>query len=97
MKQPNFSSPLSLKDIKYPIQHANVETIITSLLPEKTDSRFFEGELTECECVLGIVGFEKHQRQRLDSFCANGVPVTLTNCQVQLNKLKDQLEIVVKR
>ena len=93
-----FKSQISLspKDILEPNPRANINALISSLSPEKKESRFFEGELTDGQCIVRIVGFEKHQRQQLESYCANGIPVLLTNCQIQHNKLKNKLEVVLK-
>lgn len=89
-------TPLSPKDILEPSPRANVNALISSLSPEKKDSRFFEGELTDGQSIVRIVGFEKHQRQELESFCTNGIPITLSNCQIQHKKLKNKLEVVLK-
>ena len=90
------TTPLSPSNIQHPDQHASVQAVITSLSPQKNDSNFFEGEVTDGECVMRIVGFESKQWQQLHSFCDKELPVTLTNCQIQYNKFKNKLEIVVK-
>ena len=39
------------------------------------------------DTYYSILGFEKYQRQQLESYYANGIPFTLTNCQIQHNNL----------
>ncbi len=36
------------------------------------------------------------QREQLNSFCSKGVPITLKDCEIQNNKFKDKLEVIVK-
>ena len=59
-------------------------------------SRYFDGELTDGDAIIRVVGFDKAKRQELKSFCDYGVPVTLRNCLIQQNKYKQSLEVVLK-
>ena len=88
--------PLSPGDISFPNQHANVHALVASLFPVKTESSFFDGELTDGKFLIRIVGFEQSQREQLESYSARGVPITLRNCQIQHNKIKKKLEIVIR-
>lgn len=88
-------SPLSPGNIKSEDPHATVHALVTSVSPI-TPSRFFEGELTDGDSIIRIVGFDKHQRQKIDNFCTKGIPITLKDCQIQTNTFKNKLEIVIK-
>ena len=59
-------------------------------------SKFFDGELTDGQAIIRLVGFERSKRQLLQSFIDSKAPVTLRNCQIQHNKYKGTLEVVVK-
>ena len=69
--------------------------MIATLSPLKP-SRYFDGELTDGNAVIRLVGFDKAQQQHLLSYCEKEVPITLTNCQVQYNRSKSKLEVVLK-
>ena len=77
---------LSPSKITTPDEHA---TVTGSLSPIKP-SRYFDGELTDGESVVRLVGFDKAIQRQLR------IPVTLRNCQIQKNKFKDELEVVLK-
>ena len=59
-------------------------------------SKYFDGELTDGDTVIRFVGFRNEQRQLIHSFGEEKKPITIKNCQVQWNKLKNQLEVVLK-
>ena len=44
---------------------------------------FFNGELTDGDGVTRIVGFDKAQQQKLETFCAQKTPVLHCNCEVK--------------
>lgn len=88
-------SPLSPSCIKSTQQHATVTGLLASLSPIKP-SRYFDGELTDGEGIIRLVGFDKAKQQELQSFCDYDIPVTLKNCVVQQNKFKQCLEVVLK-
>ena len=75
--------------------HATVSGLVSILSPLQP-SRYFHGELTDGEGIMRVVGFDKTKLAQLRSFCDNGLPVTLRDCAIQRNKLKDTLEIVLK-
>ena len=89
------SPPLSPSTIQSPNTNATVHALIASLSPIKP-SRYFDGELTDGDSVIRVVGFDKHHREKLHSFSDENVPITLKNCQIQLNRFKNKLEIVLK-
>ena len=76
-------------------EHATVTGLLASLSPIKP-TRYFDGELTDGQSVIRLVGFDKAKLRQLQPFSDYGVPVTLRNCLVQKNKFKDQLEVVLK-
>ena len=43
-----------------------------------------------------MVGFDKAQKQQLDTFSQEKVPISLQNCQIQRNKYSAKLEVVVR-
>ena len=94
-KQPK-TTPLSPGNITAPNQHATVSAVVASLSPIKPN-KYFDGELTDGECVIRLVGFDKSKQRQLQMFCDSKMPVTLRDCQVQLNKFKSTLEVVLKK
>lgn len=89
------SIPLSPTSIDSPSNNATVHALIASLSPVRP-SRYFDGELTDGDSVIRIVGFDKAQRQQLNDFCEQQLPITLKNCQIQYNKAKNKLEVVLR-
>lgn len=87
---------LTPKKIKSTESHATVEGAITAVSPSKNNSSFFDGELTDGHAVIRVVGFDRAQHSTLREFQTKGLPVTLTNCVIQANKLSKKLEIVLK-
>ena len=94
-EEPSISIPLSPAEITSPNKSATVNALVASLSPVKP-SRYFDGELTDGNAVIRLVGFDDNKRQELQLFCDQKTPVTLRNCLVQHNKFKDTLEVVVK-
>ena len=90
------TSPLSPANIEIPTSTATVHAIIASLSPIRPSSRYFDGELTDGDSVIRLVGFSKSQREQLEEFCQKRIPITLKNCQIQQNKFKNNLEVVLK-
>ena len=43
-----------------------------------------------------IVGFDKAQQQKLETFCAQKTPVVLSNCEIKMNKFNSKLEVVLR-
>ena len=54
--------PLSPAEIKSTSQHATVHALVACVSPIKP-SRYFDGELTDDDSVIRIVGFARKQRQ----------------------------------
>ena len=104
----NFSPPLTPKQAKSPStqplspshvtttsSHAAISGVITSLSTLRANN-FFEGEMTDGQSVIRLVGFDDAKRVELQSYANYGIPVTLQNCLIQQNKFKGSLEIVLK-
>ena len=89
-------SPLSPSKITDTDQHATVSGLLASISPTRPTSRYFDGDLTDGESVIRLVGFDKHKQQQLQSFCDFKMPVTLRDCLIQCNKFKNNLEVVLK-
>ena len=89
------TAPLSPVKIKSPSQHARVHTLVACISAIKP-SRYFNGKLTDGDSVIQIVGFDRKHRQQLDSFCDKKIPITIKDCQIQLNKFQNKLEVVLK-
>ena len=87
---------LSPGEIVSPEPHATIHALVTSVSPVKP-SRYFDGELTNGETIIRVVGFDKKQREKLQSYCDQQLPVTIKDCQVQQNIFKIKLEVVLKR
>ena len=75
--------------------HATVCGVVASLSPIRP-SKYFDGELTDGESIIRLVGFDKNKRQELQSYSDYSIPVTLKNCLNQQNKFKGSLENSVK-
>ena len=88
-------SPLSPSDVTTSDQHATITGVLASLSPLKP-SRYFDGELTDGQSIICVVGFDKAKQQELQSFCDCSIPVTLRNCHIQQNKFKNCFEVVLK-
>ena len=87
---------LSPTTIASPSNNATIHGMLASLSPIKP-TRYFDGELTDGNAVIRVVGFDKAQQQHLLTYCEQEVPITLSNCQVQYNRSKSKLEVVLKR
>ena len=87
---------LSPTKISVPTSKATVSGLVSSLSPIKP-SKYFEGELTDGDSIVRLVGFDKSKLAKLQPFCDYSLPVTLKDCCIQRNKYKDTLEIVLKR
>ena len=74
---------LSPSKITTPDEHATVTGLLASLSPIKP-SRYFNGELTDGEFVVRLVGFDKAIQRQLLPFSDYGIPVTLSNSEKQV-------------
>jgi hypothetical protein len=59
---------LTPKKIKSTESHATVEGAIAAVSPTKSNSTFFDGELTDGHAVIRVVGFDKAQHSTLREF-----------------------------
>lgn len=89
-------SPLSPSTIESPIEKATVNAVLTSLSPQKLPSRCFQGEQTDGDTVIPILGFDQSQRQKLQHYLDDHTPLTLQNCQISLNKVTGKYQIIIK-
>ena len=94
-KEAGPSPPLSPGNITCCDNNATINAMVACVSPIKP-SKYFDGELTDGDTVMRFVGFRKEHRQLLHSFCEQRKPIIIKNCQVQLNKFKNQLEVVLK-
>ena len=94
-KQDQSPTPLSPGNIQSTSASATVHALIASVSPLKP-SRYFDGEITDGDSVIRIVGFDKVQRQMLHTYCNQKTPISLKNCQIQRNKYHGKLEVVLK-
>ena len=88
-------TPLSPGNIKSTSANATIHALIASVSPLRP-SKYFDGEITDGDTVIRMVGFDKAQKQQLDTFCHEKVPISLQNCQIQRNKYSAKLEVVLK-
>ena len=56
-------------------------------------SRYFHGELTDGDAIIRVV---KSKLEKLRPYCDYQLPVTLRDCVIQQNKMKGNLEILLK-
>ena len=83
-----------ISSLQQPVPHANVHGIHASLSPLKP-SKYFEGELTDGTGCMRVVGFDKLQQSKLQSFFDKQQPVKLCNCEVKPSNV-NKLEVIVK-
>ena len=95
LKKSKEQLPLSPGEIKSPNQHTTVHASVANVSPIRP-SRYFAGELMDGDSVIRIIGFYKKQRQQLHSFCEKKIPIMIKDCQIQLNRFKNKLEVVLK-
>ena len=88
-------SPLSPSEITQPEQKATVQALLTSLSASKKNTTFFQGELTDGNTVIPLIGFD-NVHKKLSELMANNVPASLKNCQVSLNKITGKPQVVIK-
>ena len=88
-------TPLSPGNIKSTSANATIHALIASVSPLRP-SKYFDGEITDGDTVIRMVGFDKAQKQQLDTFCHEKVPISLQNCQIQRNKYSAKLEVVLR-
>ena len=89
------TAPLSPGDINSSNPNATVQALVTSISPIKP-SKIFDGQFTDGDSIIRLVGFDKKQREKLHSFCDKNIPITVKDCQVQQNKVSAKFEVVVK-
>ena len=82
-----------------PSKCAKLHGVLSSISPMKTSTsgatKYFDGELTDGQTSLRIVGFDNKQQQKLAEFQHERQPVSLVNCEVKHSKWGSQLEIVM--
>ena len=89
---------LSPGQIQTPEQKATINALITSLSPLKSpgSSPYFQGEVSDGQTVIPLVGFETLQRQQLEELLHKQQLLTLCNCQISFNDRTQKLQIVIK-
>ena len=95
-RQSRSTEVLSPKKIKSADAHATLHAVVMSMSPLKKKGTFFDGELTDGDGVTRIVGFDKAQQQKLETFYAQKTPVVLSNCEIKMNKFNSKLEVVLR-
>lgn len=88
-------TPLSPSKITTSEQHATISGLLTTLSAMKP-SDYFEGEITDGERLMRLVGFQKHMQQQLQAFHDYQIPVTLRNCHIKQNRYKTNFEVILK-
>ena len=87
---------LSPSKISPPAPHTTVDTLVALLSPPPKSGRYFDGELTDGEKVIRLIGFRKAQRDILESYYKKKLAVTLEGCRVQFNQANKKREVVTK-
>lgn len=78
-----------------PSKSSTVEGILSSVSPMR--DKYFEGELTDGETSIRIVGFDNDQQQKLASFYREKTPVKISNCEVKKARSSDDCEVLVRK
>ena len=71
--------PLSPSDVTTFHQRATITVVLAPLWP----FHYFNGELTDGQLIIQVVGFNRAKQQKLQSFCNYSRPVTLRACHIQ--------------
>lgn len=85
--------PISPSKLTTTDNHAIVSGLLSTLSPLQPN-HYFHRELTDGDAR--IVGFDKAKLEKLKPYCNYQIPVTLKDCVIQRNKMKDSLELVLK-
>ena len=93
-KKPRQDSPPP-GDIHSTSTNATVYAMIASVSPLRPSS-YFDGEITDGDKMVRIVGFDKAHSKQLRTFCDEKVPITLHHCRIQQNKFSNKFEVVLK-
>lgn len=84
-----------------PSKCAKVQGVVSSISPMKPSSsgtsRYFDGELSDGQTTLRLVGFDNKQQQKLAEFQDKQEPVSLIECEVKPGKWGSQLEVIIGR
>ena len=70
---------LSPGEIVSPEPHATIHASVSPVKP----SRYFDGELTNGETIIRVVGFDKKQREKLQSYCDRQLPVKIVKFRAE--------------
>ena len=89
-------TPLSPSLVSQSDHSATVNAIVTSISPAKPSSKCFRGELADNQTVIPCITFDKVQRDKLEEFSKSQKTVTLTNCQISVNKPTGKPEVIIK-
>ena len=75
---------------------ATISALVTSLSPQHDDC--FQGELSDGEGVIQLVGFEDKQREELHDYLLKKTAVVIRKCQIQSSVYKgtEKLRVVIK-
>ena len=87
--------PLSPCKVSVADNHATVSGVLTMLSPIRP-KKYFDGELTDGEATMRLVGFDKSKLDQLRPFCEYELPVTLRDCNIKRSVYNDTLEIVLR-
>lgn len=63
--------------------HATVQAVVTAVSPIKP-TRYFEGEISDGEVIIRIVGFDQNKREQL--FLNEGKTVIFSDCIINLTE-----------
>ena len=100
-KKPRQEIPLSPAKITEPAKRTDVEGIIrcVSESPHRKGESplhtFFDGELSDGEQIVRMMGYDKSQLNKLQKFCVNQEPCLLKHCMISERK-NEKLQVVIK-
>ena len=87
-----------LSELVKPVLNANVHGILASVSSMRygRSTQYFIATITDGDCKVRMVGFQKEQLRKLTMFCEGKKSVNLRNCQVKKSKYGEKMELVLK-
>ena len=76
-----------------PSKRAQVEAIVRSISPSR--GKFFDGELSDGEAIVRVVGFDKDQLKKLSEYCEKQQPCLLRHCEISEGRY-GKPEVIIK-
>lgn len=74
-----------LRELARPVLNASVHGILVSVssMRHGRSIQYFTATITDGDCKVRVVGFQKEQLRKLTMFCEENKSVNLRNCQIK--------------